>query len=89
MAYFDLGRRTLSISTCSPEAQRWFDLRRSGLGQTLPSTPTAPHVRLRLSSGLVEFCNGTVRQRASSASKAREALPIVHLRDEASGQTSQ
>ena len=34
MTYFDLRRHTRSISTCSPEAQRWFDLRRSGLGAT-------------------------------------------------------
>ena len=32
MTYFDLRRHTRSISTCSPERQRWFDLRRSGLG---------------------------------------------------------
>jgi hypothetical protein len=34
MTYFDLRRHTRSISTCSPEAQRWFDLRRYGLGAT-------------------------------------------------------
>ena len=43
MTYFDLRRHTRSISTCSPEAQRWFDLRRSGLGQQYALRDATPN----------------------------------------------